>query len=168
MALHFFTIRALDPEPEQAAFNAFCQSARVLRVERHFVPAGPDSFWALCVDVAEGQAPLPDALKHSNHRRPNAAPASGNPNRPDYKQLLSERDFIVFAALRQWRKARSEADGLPLFAVFTNEQLAEIAQRRCSSAAALGEIDGIGPARIERYGPAVLACLAALPAEAAP
>ena len=44
----------------------------------------------------------------------------------------------------------------PSYAVFTNEQLAEMVQRRVASAAALREIAGIGEARIEKYGAAFL------------
>jgi len=44
----------------------------------------------------------------------------------------------------------------PSYAVFTNEQLAEMVQRRVASAAALREISGVGEARIEKYGAAFL------------
>jgi len=50
----------------------------------------------------------------------------------------------------------AQAEGVPLYAVFTNEQLAAIVQQRVESLAALGEIEGIGPARLERYGAGVL------------
>jgi superfamily II DNA helicase RecQ len=45
---------------------------------------------------------------------------------------------------------------MPAYAVFTNEQLAEIAKARCATLADLGKIEGIGPARVEKYGEAVL------------
>jgi superfamily II DNA helicase RecQ len=43
--------------------------------------------------------------------------------------------------------------------VFTNEQLAEIARRRCAVPADLGKIDGIGAARVEKYSAAVVAAI---------
>ena len=43
-----------------------------------------------------------------------------------------------------------------MYAVFSNEQLAEMVRRGVESAAALGAIEGVGPARVERYGAAVL------------
>ncbi|MBL8330504.1 MAG: HRDC domain-containing protein [Rubrivivax sp.] len=160
MSLHCFTIRALEPEADQEAVNTFCASQRVLRVERHFVADGTHSFWAVCVEVADGPGPLPDALKRQDRRERQASAKSGasapGAGKPDYKHLLSETDFNLFAALRQWRKTQAEADGVPLYAVFTNEQLAAIAQRRCETPAELGEIDGVGPARVQRYGAAVL------------
>ena len=75
--------------------------------------------------------------------------------------MPSEDDFNLFAALRQWRKTQAEADGVPLYAVFTNEQLAAIARQRCDTATALGSIEGVGPARLQRYGAAVLDSLRA-------
>ena len=162
MSLQFFTIRALAPEAEQETVNTFCAIQRVLKLERHFVPDGAQSFWAVCVEVADGPGPLPDALKRADRR--GAAKSTAGPapaGRPDYKQLLSETDFNLFAALRQWRKTQAEADGVPLYAIFTNEQLAAIAQQRCDTPAALGGIEGVGPARVKRYGAAVLDSLRA-------
>ena len=162
MSLHCFTIRALAPEADQDAVNTFCASQRVLRVERHFVADGAHSFWAVCVEMADGPGPLPATLKQGDRRAPakrTASPAAAG--KPDYKHLLSEDDFNLFAALRQWRKTQAEADGVPLYAVFTNEQLAAIARQRCDTPTALGSIDGVGPARVQRYGAAVLDSLRA-------
>ncbi|MBP9803395.1 MAG: HRDC domain-containing protein [Candidatus Accumulibacter sp.] len=46
----------------------------------------------------------------------------------------------------------AEQEGVPMYALFTNEQLAEMVTRRTTTIAALGEIDGVGKARIEKYG----------------
>jgi ATP-dependent DNA helicase RecQ len=43
--------------------------------------------------------------------------------------------------------------------VFHDRTLAEIAQRRPVSVGALATIPGVGPAKLERYGDAVLAVL---------
>lgn len=43
--------------------------------------------------------------------------------------------------------------------MFTNEQLAEVAKARCTTPGDLGKIDGIGPARLEKYGADLLAAL---------
>lgn len=168
MAMYFFAIPAQHPQPAQDELNRFCAGQRVVAIEREFVAAGLDSYWALCVTVASGAGPLPDALKAPERRSgPPQAEAGAAPARVDYKQVLSEQDFAVYADLRAWRKTAAEQEGVPVYAVFTNEQLAEIVRRRVDSLAALGEIEGIGPARLERYGAAVLARLQAKPAPAA-
>ena len=51
----------------------------------------------------------------------------GGKQRVDYKEVLSPADFALFAKLRDWRKATAEQEGIPVYAVLTNEQLAAIA-----------------------------------------
>ena len=163
MELHFFMIRAADPRGAQDELNRFCAARRMVAVDRQFVAAGLDSFWAVCVTVATGPGPLPDVLKTPD-RRSGAQGNGAAPARVDYKQVLNEADFALFASLRTWRKEVAGAEGVPVYAVFTNEQLAEIVRRRIDTAAALSEIEGIGPARVQRYGQAVIECLRAAPA----
>jgi superfamily II DNA helicase RecQ len=154
MTMHFFAIPALDPDGAQAALDAFCRAHRVVDIERQFAADGPRSFWAVCVTVAAGPGPLPAALKKPTTA---AAAAPGlHEARVDYKQLLRPADFVVFAALRQWRKAAAEREGVPLYAVFSNEQLAQMATRRCTALAEVEAIDGVGPARVRKYGDEVL------------
>lgn len=153
--MHFFAIPALHPGDAQHEVNAFCAAHRVVSIERQFVAAGSGSYWALCVVVATGSGPLPASLKVADRRA--AARTSAAAQRVDYKDVLTAGEFALYAALRAWRKTAAEMEGVPIYGVFTNEQLAEIARRRVDTLTALGGIDGIGPARLERYGAAVLA-----------
>ncbi len=41
---------------------------------------------------------------------------------------------------------------MPAYALFTNEQLAAMVRQRVATAAALAEIDGVGAARVAKYG----------------
>ena len=50
----------------------------------------------------------------------------------------------------------AETAAVPVYTIFTNEQLAEITRRRCTTATALAEIEGIGPGRVENYGQEIL------------
>lgn len=163
MALFFFAIPALDPQAAQDEFNRFCATQRVVAVDRQFVADGRNSYWSLCVTVADASGPLPDALKAPERRTGTRAQGSASSSRVDYKAILSEQDFALYADLRTWRKSMAEAEGVPVYTVCTNEQLAEIVRRRADTLAALGEIDGIGPARLERYGASVLAQLQTKP-----
>jgi len=58
--------------------------------------------------------------------------------------------------------------GVPPYAVFTNEQLAEMVRRPVQTLAGLAGIDGVGAARVEKYGPAVLEILRVAPRGPAP
>lgn len=77
----------------------------------------------------------------------------------DYRELLSADEFQIFVRLRTLRKERAERDGVPVYSVFTNEQLAAMARGKVRSAAELARLSGVGKARIERYGPEFLALL---------
>jgi ATP-dependent DNA helicase RecQ len=61
--------------------------------------------------------------------------------------------------LRAWRREVSAAQGVPAYVVFHDKTLAEIAGRRPGSLAELGQVPGVGPAKLERYGEQVLTLL---------
>lgn len=153
MRFRFFIVPAQGPEAAQDTVNNFCAQHRVVTVDRQFVALGAESYWALCLTYVEGAGPL-------------ANPAGARRERIDYKAVLDEQDFARYATLRNLRKALAEEDGVPAYALFTNEQLAEMVTRRASSLAALGEIEGVGKARLEKYGQRFLDALRApLPPE---
>jgi DNA helicase-2/ATP-dependent DNA helicase PcrA len=62
-------------------------------------------------------------------------------------------------ALREWRRERSKADGVPAYVVFHDSTLSEIERLAPSTTGELGRISGIGPTKLERYGDAVLEVL---------
>lgn len=65
------------------------------------------------------------------------------------------------AALRAWRSERSREDDVPAYVVASNAVLAAVATADPANLAELGRIKGIGPAKVDRYGAAILAVLAA-------
>jgi DNA helicase-2/ATP-dependent DNA helicase PcrA len=75
-------------------------------------------------------------------RAKSAVPAGGDP---------------LFDALRRWRRARAEGDGVPAYVVFHDSTLAEIASRHPRTLSDLRTISGVGPTKLERYGEEVLA-----------
>ena len=146
MKYRFFSIPANDPEPAQESLNRFCTEQQVVTVEKQFVQDADRSYWAFCVcylDTAQG------------------GPISTRKGKIDYREVLSEQDFALYAKLRNLRKSVAEQEGIPAYAVFTNEQLAAMVQKRVASKAALGDIEGVGAARVEKYGDAFLELLGA-------
>jgi DNA helicase II / ATP-dependent DNA helicase PcrA len=65
-------------------------------------------------------------------------------------------------ALRAWRTQRSKADGVPAYVVVSDKHLRGIAVARPTTPAELVACDGIGPAKLERYGDEILGLLADL------
>ena len=72
-----------------------------------------------------------------------------------------EPDDPTYVALKEWRLKRSRRDEVPAYVVFHNSTLAEIAARRPSTINELATVPGVGPAKLERYGPELLEALAA-------
>ena len=61
--------------------------------------------------------------------------------------------------LRAWRAAIAKEHGVPAYVVFHDATLAELARERPQSAAALGQISGVGTRKLEHYGAALLELL---------
>ena len=148
MRLRFFSIPAAAPDAAEAALNQFLAAHRISHVERQLVADGAASFWAVCVTWVEGGAEAPPP-----------ADAARRTRGLDYRELLAADEFALYDRLRGLRRQQAEAEGLPTYAVFTNEQLAAMVRSRAQSAGALAAIDGVGEARVRRYGDAFLALL---------
>jgi DNA helicase II / ATP-dependent DNA helicase PcrA len=69
-------------------------------------------------------------------------------------------DEATFEALRQWRLEEAQEASVPAFVVFTDATLVAIAEARPESLQQLSALAGVGPAKLERYGEAVLRVLA--------
>ncbi len=151
MAYRFFTISVRDEGPAAADLNGFLRSRRVLSVDRRWVDEGSESFWSFCVDY----------LESSGGATGGAPPGRNGTNRGkvDYREVLSPEDFAVFARLRQARKEIAQADAVPVYTIFTNEQLAQMVQARATTKAVLEQVAGVGDARIEKYGARMLEVL---------
>lgn len=150
MQLKVFVIPCKNVSEAEAEMNGFLRGHRVLAVKKEFVPDGENSFWTFCVEYLDGTA---------------AATGSGSPGpRPpkvDYKEVLKPEEFELFSRMREWRKAVAEKEGLPVYAVLTNDQLAQMVQKKIISKAGLKEIEGVGDVRVEKYGDALLGLLTA-------
>lgn len=136
MKYRFFHVSALYPQSGESELNAFCASHRVASVDKALIQNGANSYWSICVGYHEGPEKSPAARK----------------GRIDYREVLNEADFAVFVRLRNLRKALAEREGVPAYALFTNEQLAEMVTKRAASLADLQTIDGIGEAKSKKYG----------------
>jgi superfamily II DNA helicase RecQ len=76
-----------------------------------------------------------------------------------WKNLLSDKDLPLFSILRDWRKTQAEKEGVPPYIVFTNRELAMLVNKKPQSKSQLGEIEGIGAKKIEKYGEHLLSML---------
>jgi ATP-dependent DNA helicase RecQ len=67
----------------------------------------------------------------------------------------------LFDALRELRRSLAAEAGVPAYVVFHDSTLREIAAARPSTLAELGRVNGVGRAKLERYGGAMLEAVAA-------
>jgi superfamily II DNA helicase RecQ len=146
MPFRFFTVPIRSSAAVELELNAFLASHRVLSVERKFVDQGENSFWVICVDHLEATSRT-------------STPSFDRKGRVDYRELLSAEDFAAFSQLRALRKEVAQDDAVPVYAIFTNEQLAEMVRRRVGQASDLQSIDGVGEARVAKYGERFVDCL---------
>lgn len=137
MQLAFFKIASGDSVAAEE-LNQFLRSHRTLNVEKHFHSDSLGSFWSVCVTWIGGETP--------------EAERKATSSKIDYKTELSETEFSVFSELRVTRKALAEAEGVPVYAVATNAQLASMVQERVDSIAAFKRISGFGSVKAERFG----------------
>ena len=92
-----------------------------------------------------------------------AAPRKRAPrgaSQPEPAELVpGPADAVVLERLRALRSSIARQDKVPAYVVFADRTLIEMAVRRPKSPYALGEIRGVGPAKIEKYGERFLALL---------
>jgi superfamily II DNA helicase RecQ len=146
MAFHFLQLPARGCEQSEEELNSFLRSHRVLAIDRRWVDQGENSFWAICIDY----------LDAPNRKEGGGTASSAGRNRVDYRQILSPEQFTQFVALRDLRKEIAGEDSVPVYAVMTNEQLAQVVQREVTDKSALLAIPGLGEAKVEKYGQRVL------------
>ena len=118
MAYRFFVVPVRERSAACRAERFFGQPSspggRPARVDQ-----GADSFWSFCVDYLESRSGAD----------PGGRTFSGR-GKIDYREVLSPEDFAVFARLRQLRKEIAQADAVPVYTIFTNDQLAQMVQSR--------------------------------------
>lgn len=121
--------------------NQFLISHRVVQVHKEFVNSGSQVGWHFLIEY----------LIHGNN---NGAVNESRQvrNRIDYREKLSPEEFAVFDRLRTLRKEVAEQHGVPVYAVFTNEQLADMVALKPVTLGELKKVAGIGEGKAAQYG----------------
>lgn len=129
------------PESEEMdEYNRFLRGHKVIKINKVFGGRSGVNAWLISVDYLEMTgAKGKDAV--------------------DYKEVLSEEDFKVYSGLREVRKKLADEAGMPVYSVCTNSQLSEIVKTKPRSLADLKLISGIGEARADKFGSALIAAL---------
>jgi ATP-dependent DNA helicase RecQ len=73
---------------------------------------------------------------------------------------LPEADAAVFEQLRAWRAAAAKEQGVPAYVIFHDATLRQVAALAPSALADLATVNGVGEAKLARYGQQILDLLA--------
>lgn len=133
MQVKIFCIPAIGDEDLNEEMNRFFRSKKVLQIESNLVQAIGGAYWSFCIRYVESVV------------------ATDTVPSMDYRKVLSEVEFARYTQLRAIRKQRAAEDNVPVFTIFTNEELAEMAKLEIITVAALRRIKGIGDKKIEKY-----------------
>lgn len=148
MRVKLLAIPALEPEKGEEELNRFLAGKRVVTLEPRLTGEPSGAYWAICVTYLE----------------PGERASQIRKTKIDYREVLPPEEFAVFVRLRSLRKKLALEEGVPPYALFTNEQLATMIRQQARSLDDLAAIPGVGKARLEKYGGAFLEILRESPA----
>jgi len=135
MQIHYFSISVFEPEPAATALNELLAVHPNAIVEQYLVGANVDAHRAVSVRVPVSSTGRPP----------------GKQQRVDYRELLSDGAFSRFATLREFRNKLAAQKGIKPYAIFTNQQLADMAGLPVLDRASIASINGVGKTRVEEY-----------------
>ncbi|HEX4258687.1 MAG TPA: DNA helicase RecQ [Streptosporangiaceae bacterium] len=93
-------------------------------------------------------------------REPERTRAARKPKLASVAEDLSPEDAKMFERLREWRAAQAREQGVPAYVIFQDKTLREIASQRPADLNALACVNGVGQAKLEKYGQDILEVLA--------
>ena len=146
---------------QQYAYARNCRRAFVLR---YF---GDPSARATCgnCDVCLGlkqperAAGVPSSPSGSRRARSRPTSRAGAASGTDEPPALNPHEERLLGRLRALRTELARTESVPAYVIFPDRTLAEMAVRRPRTEHALGEIRGVGPTKLERYGARFLAVM---------
>jgi ATP-dependent DNA helicase RecQ len=139
---------------QQYAYTKSCRRGFVLR---YFGDRAARSSCASCdnclgtrIEIQRGAASGARSLRGRKSAR---RPAHEEPAiRAEETPVVTGADTALLARLRDLRRTIARQEQVPAYVVFADRTLAEMVVRRPRTAEALGEIRGVGPVKLERYG----------------
>lgn len=137
MQIRIFSLGASCDAEQQEDMNKFLRGHRIIEVRQQYDETR--GIWTFAVSYVEGSNPP------SGNFQPRA-------DKVDYRSVLAPDVFEVFSRLREQRKLIAKDESVPAYAIFTDKELAAIAELPELSVANLVKIDGINKGRAEKYG----------------
>lgn len=115
--------------------NRFLTSHRIVNIEKRLVDGERGTGWLFLVEYGA-----------------EVKTQSQNAQRIDYREVLNEQEYALFDYLRQVRKTLAEQQGVPVYAVFTNEHLAGMVKKPPQTIKDIMALNGVGESRVKQFG----------------
>lgn len=115
--------------------NRFLTSHRIVNIEKRLIDGERGTGWLFLVEYCT-----------------EAKSQGQNTQKIDYREVLNEKEYALFDYLRQVRKNLAEQQGVPVYAVFTNDHLAGMVKKPPQSIKDLLSLNGVGESRVKQFG----------------
>jgi len=139
MQVKIFTVSINQDNGVEEELNRFLRSHKILEVDRELVVLKNNAYWSFAISYLPGGGSDSQSV-------------AGKRNRVDYKKVLDSASFERYNAYRTIRKKVAQTEGVPVYAIFTNHELAEMAKLGDPiTTKGLLEIPWIGQGKIEKY-----------------
>jgi superfamily II DNA helicase RecQ len=135
-------IFSLPFDPSTGLFNdeplsRFLLSRKLVSMKKEFFTAEGKPYWSVFVEYDEI---LP--------------PAS-----PQLPQNLNEWQRMLLQRLKEWRKQKAEENGIPVYVIASNTELAGVVLAAPESLEMLKSVRGFGKHKVEKYGQEIIALI---------
>jgi superfamily II DNA helicase RecQ len=150
MQVRIFTLR-FNPVTENfddSMVAGFLADKDVLSIRDHFFIKDDTPYLTLVVRYRAAALPVSAEVAKPEQKRDES-----------WREALTEADWPLFNTLRNWRSERAKREGIPPYVICNNRHLAEIVKTRPRTLAALGKIEGVGEAKLKKYGKELLALI---------
>lgn len=149
LQIKIFTLRfsdAIEGFLDQEALNAFMSDKEIVDVREEFFIKGNIPYLSVIIKYM-GVSSETFTVKEDTKKEA---------RKDEYSSILTEESRPLFNILRQWRNERAKKDKVPPYVLFTNKELAEISVKSPETLVSLSTVEGVGKAKIEKYGKDVL------------
>ena len=132
-----FFISPFSEPSASAELNNFLKSHRIINVEKRLIDGERGTGWVFLVEYTD--------LEGSKS-------AYTMSSKVDWRDVLNPSQFAVYDLLRKKRKEIGDKTKIPLYGIFSNEQLALMAQNPPKTKEDFLKIKGVNEAKYKQWG----------------
>jgi len=147
LQVKFFTIPLCGDRGLEEELNHFLQTRQIISLDKGLA----DQAWNFCITYVGTYSDLPSD---------DGEAAKKTKGMKDYKKELKPIQYALYLRLHNLRNRISEERRIDKPLIFQNEEMSQMAVRRCSSLGELQKISGIGAKKAEAFGEDFLRAIA--------